>query len=86
MASFCHKLHVDTVFRSGDMGRKGVSETVPGGAFWHFLQKLSLVFADFLTGRGPYCPRYVCQVWTPGKIWLVNYGSKGGQKGSPGEP
>ena len=81
VASFCHKLHVDTVFRSGDMGRKGVSKTVPDGAFWHFLQKLSLVMADLLPGRDPSCLRYVCQVWMPGKIWFPSYGPKSAKFG-----
>ena len=56
------------------------------GVFRHFLEKKSLVLADFLTERGPYGPWYVCKAWRSRKIFFVNYGQKGGQKGSPGEP
>ena len=65
MASFCHKPHVVTAFRSGVMDQKGGPETVPSGAFRYFLQKLSLFLPDFLTERGRYGPRYVCKAWRP---------------------
>ena len=57
--------------------KKGVPETVPDGAFRYFLEKLSLILADFRAERGSYGPRYVCEVWSPGKIIFVNYWQKG---------
>ena len=60
--------------------KKGVPETVPDGAFRYFLEKLSLILADFRAERGSYGPRYVCEVWSPGKIIFMNYWQKGESK------
>ena len=58
------------------MGSKGVQN----GVLREHLQKSSLLLADFLTEMGSFGPRYAYKVWSPGKIWFVNYGQKGASK------